>query len=37
LVYGNFLTCLDVDEKLLYQINRGKSRVSRNPVRRKWI
>jgi len=36
LVYGNILTCLDVDEKLLYQINRGKNRVSRNPVRRKW-
>jgi serine/threonine protein phosphatase 1 len=36
LVYGNMLTCLDVDEKLLYQITRGKKRVSRNAVKRKW-
>jgi serine/threonine protein phosphatase 1 len=36
LVYGNTLTCLEVDEKVLYQINRGKKRVTRKPVRRKW-
>jgi serine/threonine protein phosphatase 1 len=36
LVYGKMLTCLEVDEKVLYQITRGKKRVSRNPVRRKW-
>jgi serine/threonine protein phosphatase 1 len=36
LVYGNMLTCLEVDEKVLYQITRGKKRVSRNPVKRKW-
>jgi len=36
LVYGNMLTCLEVDTKVLYQITRGKKRVSRNPVKRKW-
>lgn len=36
LVYGNMLTCLDVDEKVLYQINRGKKRVRRTSVQRKW-
>jgi len=36
LVYGNMLTCLEVDEKVLYQINRGRKRVGRNPTRQKW-
>ncbi len=36
LVYGNMLTCLDVDEKVLYQINRGKKRARRTSVERKW-
>jgi len=36
LVYGNMLTCLEVDEKVLYQINRGRKRVGRNPARQKW-
>src|ERR1044072_3953919 len=36
LVYGNMLTCLDLDEKVLYQINRGKKRVRRTSVQRKW-
>jgi len=36
LVYGNMLTCLDVDEKVLYQINRGKKRARRTAVQRKW-
>ena len=36
LVYGNMLTCLEVDEKVLYQINRGRKRVSLNRARRKW-
>ena len=36
LVYGNMLTCLDVDEKVLYQINRGKKRVNRTAVQRIW-
>ena len=34
LVYGNMLTCLDVDEKVLYQIGLGKKRVNRTAVRR---
>jgi len=36
LVYGNMLTCLDVDEKVLYQIGRGKRRVNRTLMQRKW-
>jgi len=34
LVYGNMLTCLDVDEKVLYQIGLGKKRVNRTAIRR---
>jgi len=29
LVYGNMLTCLETDEKILYQIGRGKKRVNK--------
>lgn len=36
LVYGNMLTCLEVDEKVLYQIGRGRRSVSRTSVQRKW-
>lgn len=36
LVYGNMLTCLEVDEKVLFQIGRGRKRVSRTSVQRKW-
>jgi serine/threonine protein phosphatase 1 len=36
LVYGNMLTCLDVDEKVLYQIQRGKKSINRTSVQRKW-
>jgi serine/threonine protein phosphatase 1 len=36
LVYGNMLTCLDVDEKVLYQINRGRKNVHRTSVQRRW-
>ncbi len=36
LVYGNMLTCFDTDEKVLYQIGRGKKRVNRAPIRQKW-
>lgn len=36
LVYGNMLTCLDVDEKVLYQIGRGNKRVNRTVIQRKW-
>ena len=27
LVYGNMLTCLETEERMLYQINRGKKSV----------
>ena len=36
LVYGNMLTCFDTDEKVLYQIGRGKKRVNRVPIQQKW-
>ncbi len=36
LVYGNYLTCLEVEEKVLYQIKRGGRKVTRRPVRDKW-
>ena len=36
LVYGNMLTCLDVDEKVLYQISLGKKRVNQTSMQRKW-
>jgi serine/threonine protein phosphatase 1 len=36
LVYGNMLTCLEVDEKVLYQIGLGQKRVSKTAVQRKW-
>jgi len=36
LVYGNMLTCLDTDEKILYQIGRGKKRVSKTSIQQKW-
>ncbi len=36
LVYGNMLTCLEVDEKVLFQISRGRKRVSRTSVQSKW-
>ena len=36
LVYGNMLTCLEVDEKVLYQISLGKKRVNRSSMQRKW-
>lgn len=36
LVYGNMLTCLDVDEKVLYQISRGRKSVNRTIVQRRW-
>jgi serine/threonine protein phosphatase 1 len=35
-VYGNMLTCLEVDEKVLFQISRGGKSVSRTSVQRKW-
>ena len=36
LVYGNRLTCLELDEKVLLQINRGKKSVSRTSAERNW-
>jgi serine/threonine protein phosphatase 1 len=36
LVYGNMLTCLELDEKVLFQISRGKKRVHRTSAERKW-
>jgi serine/threonine protein phosphatase 1 len=36
LVYGNMLTCLEVDEKVLYQISRGKKRVKRISIQQHW-
>jgi serine/threonine protein phosphatase 1 len=36
LVYGNMLTCLGTDEKILYQIGRGKKRVKKVSIHDKW-
>lgn len=36
LVYGNMLTCLDTDEKIVYQISRGKRGVNKFSVQQKW-
>ena len=36
LVYGNMLTCLEVDEKVLFQIGRGRKNVQRTSAQRSW-
>jgi serine/threonine protein phosphatase 1 len=36
LVYGNMLTCLEVDGKVLYQIGRGRRTVNGTSVQRRW-
>jgi calcineurin-like phosphoesterase family protein len=36
LVYGNMLTCLELDEKVLFQISRGKKRINRTSAERRW-
>lgn len=36
LVYGNDLSCLEVTEKVLYQIGRGMKKVVRRNVREEW-
>lgn len=36
LVWGNMLTCLEVDEKVLFQIGRGKRNVVRSSAARRW-
>jgi serine/threonine protein phosphatase 1 len=37
LVYGNKLTCLEVSERVLFQIDRGKKGVVRTPVKDEWF
>jgi serine/threonine protein phosphatase 1 len=37
LVYGNMLTCLEVDEKVLFQISRGRKNINQTSARRKWV
>jgi serine/threonine protein phosphatase 1 len=36
LVYGNLLTCLETEEKRLYQIKRGKKSVKQTSFKRMW-
>lgn len=36
LVYGNKLSCLEIQEKVLYQIALGKTTVKRTPIHEKW-
>jgi serine/threonine protein phosphatase 1 len=36
LVYGNKLTCLETEGKLLYQINRGAKVVKTIPIHERW-
>jgi serine/threonine protein phosphatase 1 len=36
LVYGNELSCLELSEKMLFQIGRGKKGVSQKSVRAHW-
>jgi serine/threonine protein phosphatase 1 len=36
LVYGNTLSCLEVTEKVLFQIKRGKKKVTQSLVQDRW-
>lgn len=36
LVYGNKLSCLEVEEKVLFQIPRGQRRLTERKVKEKW-
>jgi serine/threonine protein phosphatase 1 len=36
LVYGNLLSCLELEDKVLYQIRRGRKNVMRRDVRDQW-
>jgi len=36
LVYGNVLSCLEVTKKVLFQIRRGKNKVTQKQVRDRW-
>jgi len=36
LVYGNKLTCIDLEEKTIYQITRRSRKVNRSAIKHKW-
>lgn len=36
LVYGNRLSCLELEEKVLFQIGRGKKKPTRQSVKKHW-
>jgi serine/threonine protein phosphatase 1 len=36
LVYGNKLTCLETQQRMLYQISRGKKSVRKIPIHKNW-
>jgi serine/threonine protein phosphatase 1 len=36
LVYGNKLSCIELEEKILLQIERNSRKVKRTPVKHKW-
>jgi serine/threonine protein phosphatase 1 len=36
LVYGNKLSCLEIEEKVLFQISRGSRRVTRTLAKNRW-
>jgi serine/threonine protein phosphatase 1 len=36
LVYGNLLSCLELKEKTLFQIARGKKKVTEKSVKNQW-
>lgn len=36
LVYGNKLSCLEITEKVLFQINRGSRKISSSPLKSPW-
>jgi serine/threonine protein phosphatase 1 len=36
LVYGNKLSCLEIEEKVLFQISRGSRRVARTLAKGRW-
>jgi serine/threonine protein phosphatase 1 len=36
LVYGNKLSCLEIEEKVLFQISRGSRRITRTLAKSRW-
>lgn len=36
LVYGNKLSCLEVEEKVLFQVGRGQKRITKKDVKDQW-